>query len=866
MELVERERFLALLRVQLKNIEDGEGHCVFISGEAGIGKTSLVKTFCREQKANCNIYHGACDALFTPRPLAPIYDIMWQVNSDLRPDSYKIEERSELFTGVFRELSNQKKKTIIVFEDIHWADEATLDFIKFFARRISQLQCLFILTYRDDEIHSRHPLKNVLGQLPQDSFTRLKLIPLSRPAVEKMAAEKGYNGEDVYSISGGNPFYVSEILASYSAGVPDNIKDSILSIYNRQDEKTKYVWEILSILPTGFDSKYFEKTEPAYSESVHKSLDTTILILRGEMLFFKHELYRRTIEASLAPLTRISYNKKVLDVFMETYDKNQEIERLVHHAKNANEYDIVVQYAPLAAKQAASVGAHIEASRLYLTAIEYYQGDDKDILIEFYEGYAYECYLTSNTKEGIVYALKSLNIWKEKNNTEKIGNCLRFLSRLWWFAGNRKNAEHYGEQAIEVLNDLPTSSSKAMAFSNMSQLKMLADQSAECISWGEKTIALARELGDEEILCHALNNVGSMQMKIPASTQRGVELLQQSLEIALKNSYHDHVARAYCNIAGTSCTMKDYSFSRKTLDEGISYCEARDLDTYTLYMLSWKARLNFETGCWKEACHIAENLLKNETPPSAVRIAALAVLAKIKIRRGDDPDAIPLLLEAKEMAFETMELQRIVPVLIGLLEYEWITGKCFIETEAIDRTINMIKGLDFILYNNEFAFWLFKARKQHLSLSGIYEGFDLSSAVKRMKAAALWRKAGSPYMEALALFEGNDNDKRKAIAIVHKLGANAVYEKMKREMRTSGIKNIPRGIRKTTQSNPALLTTRELDVLALLKEDLQNKEIAARLFISGKTVDHHISSILFKLGVNSRNKAVAAAARQEIIK
>jgi DNA-binding CsgD family transcriptional regulator/tetratricopeptide (TPR) repeat protein len=865
MELVEREKFLALLRVQLKNIEDSEGHCVFISGEAGIGKTSLVKTFCREQKNNCNIYHGACDALFTPRPLAPIYDIMWQVNSDLPPDSYKIEERSELFTGVFRELSNQQGKTIIVFEDIHWADEATLDFIKFFARRISQVQCLFILTYRDDEIHSRHPLKNVLGQLPQDSFTRLKLTPLSRLAVEKMAAEKGYNGEDVYSISGGNPFYVNEILASYSTGVPDNIKDSILSIYNRQDEKTKYVWEILSILPTGFDIKYFEKAEPVYAESVHKSLDTTILVLRGEMLFFKHELYRRTIEASLSPLTTIRYNKKVLDVFMETYEKNQQIERLVHHAKNANEYGMVVQYAPLAAKQAASVGAHIEAARLYLTAIEYYQGNDKDVLIEFYEGYAYECYLTSNTKEAIVYAQKSLDIWKEKNNVEKIANCLRLLSRLWWFSGHRKDAEDFAEQAIEVLKDFPPCSSKAMAFSNMSQLKMLADQSAECILWGEKAIALARELGDEEILCHALNNVGSMQMKIPVSTQQGLALLQQSLAIALKNSYHDHVARAYCNIAGTSCTMKEYLFSRKILEEGIAYCEERDLDTYTLYMLSWKARLNFETGCWKEACHIAENLLKNDGHACAVRIAALAVVAKIKIRRGD-PDALPLLLEAKKMAFETMELQRIIPVLIGLLEYEWITGKCFIETEAIDRTINMIKGLDFILYNNEFAFWLLKARNQHLPLGGMYEGFDLSSATKKMKAAALWRKAGSPYMEALALFEGNDNDKRKAITIVHKLGANAVYEKMRREMRTSGIKNIPRGIRKTTQANPALLTTRELDVLALLKEDLQNKEIAARLFISGRTVDHHISSIFFKLGVNSRNKAVTAAARQEIIK
>jgi DNA-binding CsgD family transcriptional regulator len=311
--------------------------------------------------------------------------------------------------------------------------------------------------------------------------------------------------------------------------------------------------------------------------------------------------------------------------------------------------------------------------------------------------------------------------------------------------------------------------------------------------------------------------------------------------------------------------MKNFAWSKKILNEGIHYCGERDLDAYTYYMLSWKARLNFETGLWKEAYQIAEHLLKNDNQVYFVKIAALAVIAKIKIRRGE-PGAIPLLLEAKTMAFETRELQRIIPVMVGFLEYEWLTGSTVLETEAIDRTINLIKGVDFILYNNEFAFWLLKARNQHLSLAGTYEGFDLGSVKKIKQAAALWKKAGSPYMEALALFEGNDDDKRKGITIVHELGATAVYEKMKWEMRTSGIKSIPRGIRKTTQANAAFLTSREIDVLELVKEGLQNKEIASKLFISGKTVDNHITSIFFKLDVRSRTKAVSEAVRQEILK
>jgi tetratricopeptide (TPR) repeat protein len=146
----------------------------------------------------------------------------------------------------------------------------------------------------------------------------------------------------------------------------------------------------------------------------------------------------------------VALNKKILDLFRESFEKHGEIERLIHHAKNANEYDGVVHYAPLAAKQAASVGAHIEASKLYLSAIEYYQGNDKGILIQFYEWYAYECYLTNQIKEAIIYTGKAMQIWKEKNDIEKTGNCLRFLSRLWWFEGNRKNAESLAEQAVEM--------------------------------------------------------------------------------------------------------------------------------------------------------------------------------------------------------------------------------------------------------------------------------------------------------------------------------------------------------------------------------------------------------------------------------
>ena len=861
MELVERDDFLSMMQKTFDEVVTGEGHCILISGEAGIGKTSLVRAFSKEKKDDCQLYFGACDALFTPRPLAPIYDIALQI----KDDSWDTDDRSILFTGIFRELENQKKATLIIVEDIHWADEATFDFLKFFIRRITRLHCLLLVTYRDNEIHSSHPLRTVLGQLPPDFFTRLQLSPLSREAVETMAAEKGYKGKDVYSISGGNPFYVNEILASYSTGIPDNIKDSILSVYNRQNEKTKQVWQILSVIPSGLEVKYLEKLEPYYSEAIHDSLDTKILIMNGQLICFKHELYRRTIETSLSPVIRREINKRMLDILVENSEQPREMERIIHHAKNASENEIVVKYAPLAAREASSVGAHLEAAKLYLTAIEYYQEKNKDTLIDFYKAYAYECYLTNQVKEGIIHIGKALSFLELKNDLVSMSTCLHLLSWLWWFDGNGKKAVDTARKNIELLANQRSSSITAMAFAHLGRLKMLSDETDECLLWSEKAMAMAKELANEEILCYTLNSIGTMLAKNISTRKKGLELLQQSMDVAVKINNEEYIGHAYANLAANAVRMKDYVNAKKILETAIQFLDERDIDLGTKYLLAYETRLALETGNWTKANSIVSNFINNDDFPPIGKIGILIVAATIKMRRGET-GAVPLLLEAMDKALSTGEPQRIAPAMAGILEYEWITGQHVIEKPVLDDVLNMIEERGNIYENSAVAFWLFKARKQKLPLKEFYEGYHTEDKSMALKASVLWKQLGCPYEQALTLFEGNDDNKKEAIGIIQKLGADAIYEKMKFEMRASGIKSIPRGIRKSTKSNPANLTDRELDIIQLLKDGLQNKEIAAKLFISPKTVDHHISSIFFKLDVNSRTKAVQEASRLEIIK
>lgn len=857
MELIERDTLLAALQTSFEKATDGEGHCVLIAGEAGIGKSSLVRVFGERLPAGGSLYMGLCDALFTPRPLAPVYDVAGQMRGTFWLAAMDNADRGVLFSSFYQDLAERRGVTVIVFEDIHWADEATLDLIKFLARRITRVRCLFLLTYRDNEVNAGHPLRTVLGQLPADAVTKLEPAALSRGAVEKLAASKGYNGEDVYAITGGNPFYVREVLAAYSPGVPSTIKDSILAVAAGIPPAMRRIWDLLSIMPNGFEPGYLGRMEPGYAEVLEDSLASNIVLLRAGRLFFKHELYRRAIEGELSPLARMAINRRVIDALLDDLIEKGEYARIIHHAQEAGDDGLVVHYVPAAARQAAAMGSHQEALRLWHLAITRYRGKEQAVLLGFYEAYAYECYLTNRIKEAIEYQEKVVSLLSGSDAIEKRGESIRFLSRLWWYNGHRSQAEHFAALAIEILEPAAACRAKAMAYSNLSQLMMLANQAVDCIYWGDKAIAMAQGLGDEEILSHALNNVGDVLMMAPATRLEGQAKLKESLRLALKHSYDEHAARAYTNMGSIGYMINDLDFSAKYLDEGIRYCEDRDLDSWGMYMSSYKARLLLRRGRWEEASKICAGVLESVKQTPIVRISVLLVEATIRMRKGE-PEVLPLLEEARQIAFTAMEMQRIVPAMVALLEYEWIQGERYVADEAIEKTIEVIRRADGLHEGSEFAFWLRLARGREFVLPEVYSGWDVSMVCQ---AAAIWAELGCCYNQGLVLFAGDESQQREALGLMQELGAKAVAARIKMGMRAAGIKGLPRGLRATTRNNAALLTPREVDVLRLLKEGMQNKEIAARLFISAKTVDHHISALLFKLDVSSRVKAVNEAVR-----
>ncbi|HJW29166.1 MAG TPA: response regulator transcription factor, partial [Saprospiraceae bacterium] len=420
-------------------------------------------------------------------------------------------------------------------------------------------------------------------------------------------------------------------------------------------------------------------------------------------------------------------------------------------------------------------------------------------------------------------------------------------------------------QAIEILeNGFPTRE-RALAYSNLSQLYMLCEDRDNTLLWGNKAIDLATRMEDHEIVSHALNNVGNTLLQVPSSENQGEQKLNQSLSIALEKGFHEHAARAYVNLGSSFVLIKRYEKAMAAFDAGFKYCDERDLDFLKFYMLGYKAQLLLETGHWDEAEIIAKRLQLNQHH-LLVKLVAVLTLSRLAIRQGKFEDARILIEEAKVMAMPTHEAQRIIPVLTAALELAWISGDPIPLDEIRKAESTLFYDKNYSWHYSMLAYWMNKCGVNEADTNVEFNGpFKFERDGDWKTAAEQWEKIGSPYEQALAMINGDEEHQKQALLMLHEMDASATYEMLKSKLRLQGVKNIPRGPRESTRSNPAQLTNRQIDVLNLLKEGLQNTEIADKLFISSKTVDHHISSILSKLEVNTRQKAVSEARRLGIL-
>ena len=829
----------------------GRGQAALVYGEAGIGKTALIRSFCNTVGGSANVLWGKCDELFTPRPLGPLFDMAETFDGRL---GEVLQGRATPYEVVSALMDSLVAPSVIVLEDVHLADEATLDVLRTLGTRVRALPALLVATYREDALDRWHPLRLVLAEVAAGaSVERFRLACLSRDAVDLIAAAAGVVGEELYRKTGGNPFFVTEAVAAGDEPIPESVRDAVLGRAARLSHDGRRLLDAIAVARQQVEVWLLEALAPKEIGRLEEVIASGIVRAAEGAVSFRHELSRLAVEESLPPDRAAKLHRSALASLASPPNGVADPARLAHHAAAVGAAELVLEFAPLAAAQASRLGAHREAVAHYRHALQFADRTPTEVQAKLFDRCARESFLIVQFPQAVGFQREALRCYEELGNRRRQGAGLGFLSQLLWQAGTLQEGLTAAEAAVRTLEDDP-SRELVGALCQISSLQLAAEDTRAALESAERADRLAGQLGDTASQLMALQAVGWAEYF--AGATEGLEKLVRSIESGKRDGFDWIVSIGYTVLVRTACRRRDYEIAEPYIDEGVEYCSVGDYDVWRYYLLSWRSKLLLARGKWAEAAQVAQICLADHCP--FARIHALVALGLVRARRGD-PDAWGPLDEALELAEPRGELQWIAPVAAARAEAAWLEGH---PDAAVAETEVAYEAATGTWWEAGLAYWRWHAGLDVPSPENGEDGYRLEISGDGATASDWWRTTGCRYEAAFALTDTEDDESlRWALGEFTALGAVPAMRLAAARLRERGAQRIARGPRRSTRENPAGLTARELEVVGLLAQGLRNSEIAERLVVSERTVDHHVSAILRKLGVRSRTEAGAEATR-----
>ncbi len=859
MRLLERDAPLALLNeLRTEATADG-GRLVFVEGEAGVGKTSLLGAFRASVPEGVVTLLGTCDPLSTPRPLGPLVDVADDLDAEFARLLRDEASRDGLLRALLSSLRTPGRQLVLLLDDLHWADEATLDALRFVGRRVQSTSALVVGTFRDDEVGRNHPLRVVVGDLATSpAVRRIQLASLSVDAVGVLAKDTALDPVELHRQTGGNPFYVTEVIAGAPARIPATIRDAVLARAARLSPEARSTLEAAAVIGPTVDPILLGSVIEA--PAAEECLSNGLLQSDGRRYAFRHELARQAVLDATDPVTRVGLNARVLAALEAGPVADRSAAVLAHHADESGDRDAVLRYAPEAARLAAATGAHRQAAAQLARAVRYAGALPDAERAALLADYAREHAMVARWDLVFDRYEEAIEIWHRLGDTRREVVGLADMAKGLVAAGRNADAEAASRRALEVARDLPDGPEKLEALSAQAYIRMLDRDNAEALELGRKAIEMGGDDLHAAAVVSAWNSVGCARILL--GDFDGCRDLETSLRLALEAGSDRHAVNAYSCEASALGEMFRFADAQPIFEAGLSFARERDLDSSRAYLECWLALSNMYRGRWSEVGPLAAAVLANPNNSTISLIMAHLALGRLRARRGD-PDAWAALDAALALAARTATLQRLGPVHAARAEAAWLAGD-------LDRAGREAAGAVYALavkhahpwHIGELAWWQAKGGRPVADSSGAAEPWRLQLDGRWQEAAAAWGALDCPYEAARALLESSD----AAIVLdahetFDRLGARPAAALAARRLRELGVHSIPRGRRPTTRANPAGLTARELEVVRLIVDGLANHDIAARLFLSPRTVDHHVSAVLGKLGVARRGDVASAVAR-----